>query len=116
MHQVDEDCSGEVEFCEFVRCIEKNKMSSQLNADETDTVDAFVALGGNVRPALLAWVQAWPGHCHDIPLHVMHVMHAGWMPGEQGQVDRASIVVLPARNTMLLVAAAAALAPGLACG
>lgn len=46
--QVDDDGSGLVEFDEFVKCIEKNKAASQRNADDGDTVDAFVAMGGNV--------------------------------------------------------------------
>ncbi len=49
---MDEDCSGEVEFSEFIKCIEKNKLSSQRKEDETDTVDAFVAMGGNVSTAV----------------------------------------------------------------
>jgi hypothetical protein len=45
---VDEDNSGEIEFSEFCRVIEKHKEASASNSDEQDTLDAFVALGGNV--------------------------------------------------------------------
>ena len=48
---MDEDNSGEIEFSEFCRVIEKHKEASASNSDEQDTLDAFVALGGNVsRP------------------------------------------------------------------
>ena len=46
--QVDEDNSGEIEFAEFCKVIEHNKAASAANSDEQDTIDAFVALGGNV--------------------------------------------------------------------
>lgn len=46
---MDEDNSGEIEFSEFCKVIEKHKAASAANSDEQDTIDAFVALGGNVR-------------------------------------------------------------------
>eukprot|EP00798_Chlamydomonas_sp_ICE-L_P010184 gene10184-8091_t len=45
--QVDEDCSREIEFAEFVKAIQINKAMTEKNAVEQDTIDAFVALGGN---------------------------------------------------------------------
>ncbi|GMH40898.1 hypothetical protein BSKO_08802 [Bryopsis sp. KO-2023] len=45
--QVDEDDSGVIEFPEFLRVIEKQKEALALSNDESDTIDAFVALGGN---------------------------------------------------------------------
>jgi len=47
IHDVDEDNSGEIEFSEFCRVIEKHKEASASNSNEQDTLDAFVALGGN---------------------------------------------------------------------
>jgi hypothetical protein len=66
--QVDEDCSGQVELSEFIKCIEKNRLSSQRKEDETDTVDAFVAMGGNVstharRLAAGGALPAWRAAC-----------------------------------------------------
>ncbi len=61
--QVDDDGSGLVEFDEFVKCIEKNKAASQRDADDADTVDAFVAMGGNVSDA----------SCMKLPLLCMMV-------------------------------------------
>lgn len=46
--QVDEDGSNEIEFPEFVHAIQINKAMSEKTNDETETLDAFVALGGNV--------------------------------------------------------------------
>ena len=45
--QVDDDNSGEIEFAEFVKVIENQKASATKASDETDTIEAFVALGGN---------------------------------------------------------------------
>jgi hypothetical protein len=45
--QVDEDNSGEIEFSEFCKVIIKHKAATAKNGDEGDTLDAFVALGGN---------------------------------------------------------------------
>ncbi|KXZ54948.1 hypothetical protein GPECTOR_3g117 [Gonium pectorale] len=46
--QVDEDGSRCIEFNEFVRVIQFNKALSARDGDELDTLDAFVALGGNL--------------------------------------------------------------------
>lgn len=46
--QVDEDNSGEIDFPEFCNVILKHKAATAKNQDEADTLDAFVALGGNV--------------------------------------------------------------------
>jgi len=45
--QVDDDNSGEIEFAEFLKVIENQKDSAAKANDETDTIEAFVALGGN---------------------------------------------------------------------
>ena len=45
---VDDDNSGEIEFPEFVKIIQQQKVSEQENEEEQDTLLAFVALGGNV--------------------------------------------------------------------
>lgn len=45
--QVDEDNSGEIEFSEFCKVIIKHKAATAKNGDDGDTLDAFVALGGN---------------------------------------------------------------------
>ena len=44
--QVDDDNSGEIEFSEFLKVIE-NQAAAAAAGDETDTIDAYVALGGN---------------------------------------------------------------------
>jgi len=54
---VDEDGSGEIEFSEFIKVIEKQKADAQSSAYDSDTLEAFVALGGNVRSTLLQPVQ-----------------------------------------------------------
>lgn len=46
--QVDQDNSGEIDFPEFCNVILKHKAATAKNQDEADTLDAFVALGGNV--------------------------------------------------------------------
>jgi hypothetical protein len=46
--QVDQDNSGEIDFEEFCNVILKHKAATAKNQDEADTLDAFVALGGNV--------------------------------------------------------------------
>uniref|UniRef100_A0A7S0RM74 EF-hand domain-containing protein n=1 Tax=Chlamydomonas leiostraca TaxID=1034604 RepID=A0A7S0RM74_9CHLO len=45
--QVDEDGSKEIEFQEFIHAIQINKAMSEKNSNEQETIDAFVALGGN---------------------------------------------------------------------
>eukprot|EP00775_Hariotina_reticulata_P003563 gene3563-3831_t len=47
IHDVDEDNSGEIEFSEFCKVIMKHKAATSRNSSEGDTLDAFVALGGN---------------------------------------------------------------------
>lgn len=42
-----------MEFSEFVRVIQINKQLGAKDAEENDTVDAFVSLGGNVSPCIL---------------------------------------------------------------
>ena len=44
--QVDDDNSGEIEFTEFLKVIENQKTTAAKANDETDTIDAFIALGG----------------------------------------------------------------------
>lgn len=38
----------EIEFQEFVHAIQINKAMSEKTTNEQETIDAFVALGGNV--------------------------------------------------------------------
>eukprot|EP00793_Prasinoderma_coloniale_P006344 PRCOL_00001174-RA len=45
--EVDDDNSGEIEFSEFLRVIESQKAKEAARGDESDTIEAFVALGGN---------------------------------------------------------------------
>mmetsp|Transcript_65673 Transcript_65673/g.182754 ORF Transcript_65673/g.182754 Transcript_65673/m.182754 type:complete len:149 (+) Transcript_65673:135-581(+) len=47
MADVDEDGTGEIEFAEFLQAFEKQRGGAQVIEDELDTLDAFVALGGN---------------------------------------------------------------------
>jgi calmodulin len=47
MADVDEDGTGEIEFAEFLRAFEKQRGGQTSLEDELDTLDAFVALGGN---------------------------------------------------------------------
>ena len=44
---MDDDNSGEIEFAEFLKVIELQKASAEKANDETDTIEAFVALGGS---------------------------------------------------------------------
>jgi Ca2+-binding EF-hand superfamily protein len=45
--QVDDDGSNEIDFGEFCKVIQIQKAASAGQSDETDTIDAFIALGGN---------------------------------------------------------------------
>lgn len=54
MSSIDDDGSGEIEFPEFLKIVENQKWlsgskvaSAGIPEDETDTIEAFVALGGN---------------------------------------------------------------------
>jgi len=47
MADVDEDGTGEIEFAEFLHAFDKHNGGTQELEDELDTIDAFVALGGN---------------------------------------------------------------------
>mmetsp|Transcript_4494 Transcript_4494/g.6069 ORF Transcript_4494/g.6069 Transcript_4494/m.6069 type:complete len:146 (+) Transcript_4494:285-722(+) len=44
--QVDEDGSNEIHFAEFLKIIEAHKAHNTKDDDDTDTLEAFVALGG----------------------------------------------------------------------
>jgi len=44
--EVDADGSGEIDFTEFLRVMVSQKEKQALASDESDTIDAFVALGG----------------------------------------------------------------------
>eukprot|EP00397_Hematodinium_sp_SG-2012_P068413 GEMP01110943.1.p1 GENE.GEMP01110943.1~~GEMP01110943.1.p1 ORF type:complete len:149 (+),score=46.13 GEMP01110943.1:116-562(+) len=48
MSDVDEDGTGEIEFAEFLRAFEKQRGGAEQLEDEEDTIDAFVALGGEL--------------------------------------------------------------------
>eukprot|EP00316_Scyphosphaera_apsteinii_P022478 CAMPEP_0119307484 /NCGR_PEP_ID=MMETSP1333-20130426/7968_1 /TAXON_ID=418940 /ORGANISM="Scyphosphaera apsteinii, Strain RCC1455" /LENGTH=153 /DNA_ID=CAMNT_0007311037 /DNA_START=13 /DNA_END=474 /DNA_ORIENTATION=- len=44
--EVDSDGSGEIDFAEFLKVISSQKSKLAKQDDESDTVDAFIALGG----------------------------------------------------------------------
>lgn len=46
--QVDDDGSGSIEFPEFLKVIEAQKEAATQQNDESDLIDAFVAMGGNI--------------------------------------------------------------------
>merc|ERR1719181_1004217 len=45
--EVDSDGSGEIDFPEFLQVIQAQKEKIAGQDDESDTLDAFIALGGN---------------------------------------------------------------------
>jgi len=45
--EVDSDGSGEIDFSEFLKVIQSQKSKLANQDDESDTVDAFIALGGH---------------------------------------------------------------------
>jgi len=47
MWSLQEDNSGAIEFPELIRVLEKQKTQRANAGDDSDTVDAFVALGGS---------------------------------------------------------------------
>jgi len=47
LSQVDDDGSGSIEFPEFLKVIEAQKEAATAQNDESDLIDAFVAMGGN---------------------------------------------------------------------
>lgn len=71
--QVDEDNSGEIEFGEFCKVIEKHKTVSSKNSDEADTIDAFVALGGNVSANTTPLSSMQSLQMHVFVVHIQHV-------------------------------------------
>lgn len=85
--QVDEDGSKEIEFAEFVKVIQINKAMSEKCADEQETLDAFVALGGNVREG--AHARRHRHACHAI-CHDGHAVEG--RGGGQGLQDDASML------------------------
>ncbi|KAG5185627.1 EF hand-containing protein [Tribonema minus] len=44
--EVDDNMSGSIDFSEFLKVIENQKMRAESFDDETDMIDAFVACGG----------------------------------------------------------------------
>jgi calmodulin len=44
---VDDDGTGGIEFSEFLKVILNQKTQAAERADERDTIDAFVAMGGS---------------------------------------------------------------------
>jgi hypothetical protein len=63
--QVDQDNSGEIDFEEFCNVILKHKAATAKNQDEADTLDAFVALGGNVSDCPYLNQSAETSHRHQ---------------------------------------------------
>eukprot|EP00921_Rhytidocystis_pertsovi_P009685 GHVQ01015618.1.p1 GENE.GHVQ01015618.1~~GHVQ01015618.1.p1 ORF type:complete len:149 (-),score=21.48 GHVQ01015618.1:561-1007(-) len=47
MADIDEDGGGQIEFSEFLRAFEKQRVTTTEHDDEQDTIDAWVVLGGN---------------------------------------------------------------------
>ena len=45
--EVDDNLSGSIDFSEFLRVVESQKVRANSYDDENDLVDAFVACGGN---------------------------------------------------------------------
>uniref|UniRef100_A0A7S0UV11 EF-hand domain-containing protein n=1 Tax=Polytomella parva TaxID=51329 RepID=A0A7S0UV11_9CHLO len=68
--KVDEDGSKEIEFPEFVKVIQINKSISEKNTDEQDTLDAFVALGGNPDMTGKVSVEKLKNVCEYFELNV----------------------------------------------
>ncbi|PNW88936.1 hypothetical protein CHLRE_01g051250v5 [Chlamydomonas reinhardtii] len=68
--QVDQDGSRCIEFKEFVRVIQINKQMSAKDADEADTLDAFVALGGNLDKTGRILVDKLRSICEEFELTV----------------------------------------------
>ena len=46
--QVDSEARQEIDLDEFLRLVESQKQVGGADTDDTDTVEAFVALGGKV--------------------------------------------------------------------
>ena len=44
--EVDDDCSGAIDFSEFLKVIENQKQRAAQFGDESDLLDAYVACGG----------------------------------------------------------------------
>lgn len=44
--EVDDDMSGSIDFTEFLKVIENQKLRASSHGDESDTLDAFIACGG----------------------------------------------------------------------
>lgn len=65
-----EDNSGAIEFPEMIQVLEKQKQQEAKAGDETDTVDAFVALGGNRDCTGTIAVNKLRDVCHDFGLTV----------------------------------------------
>ena len=47
IQMVDEDNSGQIEFAEFLKVVESHRAGAGRSDDESDTLAAFVAMGGN---------------------------------------------------------------------
>ena len=47
INTVDEDGTGTIDMDEFIELVDKRKNAANPDADDQDTVDTFVALGGN---------------------------------------------------------------------
>eukprot|EP01023_Acetabularia_acetabulum_P068700 TRINITY_DN9785_c1_g1_i1.p2 TRINITY_DN9785_c1_g1~~TRINITY_DN9785_c1_g1_i1.p2 ORF type:complete len:162 (-),score=28.94 TRINITY_DN9785_c1_g1_i1:113-598(-) len=47
MNSVDDDGSGEIDFTEFLNLVQVQKTMAKKVNDDSDTIEAFVALGGN---------------------------------------------------------------------
>jgi Ca2+-binding EF-hand superfamily protein len=79
--QVDQDNSGEIDFQEFLTVIAHHKALTAKDSGEQDTLNAFVALGGNVRQLLDAAVLLWHAvlrkmqHAVHDPMHTPHMQH-----------------------------------------
>jgi len=68
--EVDEDSSGAIEFLEFLKMMEQQKARAAAAEEDAETLDAFVALGGNRDRSGSVPVERLKEVCKEFGLNV----------------------------------------------
>ena len=68
--EVDADGSGEIDFSEFLQVIIQQKEKTASQDDESDTIDAFISLGGNADKTGEVSTEKLRSICKDFGLTI----------------------------------------------
>ncbi|DBB05902.1 TPA: hypothetical protein ACH3X3_009902 [Trebouxia sp. C0006] len=88
LHQVDSEVHQEIDLDEFLRLVESQKQVGGADADDTDTVEAFVALGGKADRSGKVLIEKLRNTIKEFELTIdLDVMLAELDKEQSGSID-----------------------------